>query len=266
MKWTQEEVELLNNTDLDTNKIHNLLHRKLCAVERKRQRLGINMDVIKYNKLVNHDFFEIETPESMYILGFIAADGCIYLRKYKNISYSLLIHIGAKDIDILKSIKEIMQFNGKIYFSKRRNIKWDDQCSIDIRSDKICKKLNDIGITPRKSLTLKWPNISDKYISHFVRGYVDGDGCIRIDKNKQLVCHICGTKEFLTVLLEKFRQFSKKERGSLYKHKNIYNLTYAGNKIANMFCDWIYQDSNPNIRLARKYNIYMEHQNVCASQ
>lgn len=44
------------------------------------------------------------------------------------------------------------------------------------------------GCTTRKSLTLKFPNINifknKSYIYDFIRGYVDGDGCLSYsDKN-----------------------------------------------------------------------------------
>ena len=41
--------------------------------------------------------------------------------------------------------------------------------------------LNSYGCTPRKSLTLKFPDRdifkSSDLIRHFIRGYFDGDGC-----------------------------------------------------------------------------------------
>jgi hypothetical protein len=36
-----------------------------------------------------------------------------------------------------------------------------------------------IGLTPRKSLTLKELGVPEKYFFDFLRGLIDGDGCIR---------------------------------------------------------------------------------------
>ena len=39
------------------------------------------------------------------------------------------------------------------------------------------------GLTPKKSHTMKLPDIPDAYFFHFVRGYFDGDGGVYHYKN-----------------------------------------------------------------------------------
>jgi hypothetical protein len=39
----------------------------------------------------------------------------------------------------------------------------------------LCSKY---GITPRKTLTYAWPKLASCLVSPFLRGYVDGDGCV----------------------------------------------------------------------------------------
>ena len=49
---------------------------------------------------------------------------------------------------------------------------------LKINSTKLCKDLINLGVTERKSLVCKFPNIEEKLIPHFIRGYFDGDGNI----------------------------------------------------------------------------------------
>ena len=63
--------------------------------------------------------------------------------------------------------------------------------------------LNSYGCTPKKSLSLEFPDLNifkDKLlVRHFIRGYIDGDGSIGFYQNVSLSC--LGTKNFLNGLL-----------------------------------------------------------------
>lgn len=59
---------------------------------------------------------------------------------------------------------------------------------IQISSKTLTADLLKLGCTPRKSLTLKFPNDgifkSNDLIRHFIRGYFDGDGSVFISMEK----------------------------------------------------------------------------------
>jgi len=70
---------------------------------------------------------------------------------------------------------------------------------LTITNKHIWNTLNNLGCTPRKSLTLKFPNIKE-HIIDFIRGYFDGDGCLTYKRYKDKVkcsCTIISTLEFL---------------------------------------------------------------------
>ena len=121
-------------------------------------------------------------------------------------------------------------------------------------SNKLCNDLIKLGCTPRKSLTLEFPDIATNFHRHFIRGYIDGDGCISFRKNghrRNLQITIVGTEPFLNTL--QFLFF--KELG--IKYKKLQNkgrakgLTINGNLQCKKLVDWLYIDSN--ICLERKY-------------
>jgi len=122
--------------------------------------------------------------------------------------------------------------------------------------------LERLGIHPRKSKTIKWLNPPEKFTSHFVRGYVDGDGCIhtRANYRNSFGCSMIGTKDFLNGIKFSFNP----NIGKLNNKKNspiMWNLSYHSSNAIN-FCEWIYKDSTPETRLSRKYNIFINAKNI----
>ncbi len=107
------------------------------------------------------------------------------------------------------------------------------------------------GCIPRKSLILEWPTenqVPENLISHFVRGFFDGDGSISYQitgrhKNPQFVVLFCGTKHFcdnLNQLLQKKLNFLNRK---LYKHKKMFQLSFNGNEQIKNFYNYLYKDA-----------------------
>lgn len=121
----------------------------------------------------NENYFDsISTSEQAYWLGFIAADGGVS-------KYRLTINLKQQDSDHLLKFANCIEsdssvrattctVNGKIYHGAR----------IDINSKHMVESLAHLGITPRKSLTLKPWNGPPDLMSAYWRGIFDGDGCI----------------------------------------------------------------------------------------
>jgi hypothetical protein len=119
--------------------------------------------------------------------------------------------------------------------------------------------LNNYGCTPKKSLTLKFPNINifenKNLIRHFIRGYIDGDGCISYcdKKHKHMTLRILGTKDFLNIL-QKYLPLEKKNK--LHKKNNIYDLSFQKGR-GKYILDYVYKDAT--IFLDRKLEKYKEY-------
>lgn len=106
---------------------------------------------------------------------------------------------------------------------------------------------------------MKFPNINifenKNLIRHFIRGYIDGDGCISYcDKeHKHMTLRILGTKDFLNVLQE-YLPLEKKNK--LYKKSNIYDLSFQRSR-GKYILDYVYKDAT--IFLDRKLERYKEY-------
>jgi len=88
--------------------------------------------------------------------------------------------------------------------SVKLNCKIFERSRVCVSNKHFWNTLNDLGCTPRKSLTLKFPDInifkSKDLIRHFIRGYFDGDGCFSYHKSKTKITPVVGfigTKEML---------------------------------------------------------------------
>jgi hypothetical protein len=118
------------------------------------------------------------------------------------------------------------------------------------------KHANNYGCTPNKSLTLEFPNknifSNEKFITDFIRGYFDGDGCLCSTEKVKLIINLLGTKNFLNDLLfnigiEGFVN-AKDKRSKVFS----FNLRVIKGK---RFIEKIYD--NATIYLDRKYEKYL---------
>ena len=97
------------------------------------------------------------------------------------------------------------------------------------------------------------PDIREDLISHFIRGYFDGDGIGYSDGK----LGFCGNLQILTYIKEKIKQFVLiKGNPNIYFNdsNHIYYLTYGRND-SNLIANFLYKDKQ-DLFLQRKYNIY----------
>ena len=120
--------------------------------------------------------------------------------------------------------------------------------------------LNNLGCTPRKSLTLKFPNITifSNYwlIYSFIRGYFDGDGTISYCNNthNKMQIKALGTSEFLS---EMQKQLPLEYDNILYQREGskVYELSFNAKRGAYV-SSILYNGAE--IYLERKYLRYKE--------
>ena len=205
------------------------------------------------------DFFEvINTPEKAYWLGFLYADGGISIRKK---SYSLRINLKKEDDEHLKKFLKAIKgekFSVK-YTTKHTKEKDYYGCYVNINDNKMVTDLINKGCVPKKSLILQFPSeeqVPSFLISHFLRGYFDGDGSIwyRIVHSetgtKYFHFSLLGTLDFLS----KVQEILQLEHIKLDKQNNHYSLPLCGNKRIYEVLKYLYQNSNSDIELTRKRN------------
>lgn len=203
-----------------------------------------------------HYFDIIDNEHKSYWLGFIYADG------YHNLErYSLTINLQERDIDILwefyKDI-ECEKIVNRYYNSDYKKF----YANISVQHPHLSETLLKQGVPTNKSFKIIFPSddiVPYELKRHFIRGYLDGDGCISVPKDKSKVSwSIIGNYNFLNGLKKYIEENIYDYKLNLIKHSqsNIYSISKGGRFVAEIFLDWIYKDAT--IFLQRKYDKYLE--------
>ena len=246
ISWTEEEIKLLKENYTLNQDIHKLfLNRSSMSVYHKGNKLGFKRVMRQRKYFVNKDFFKKWTSKMAYIFGFFCSDGHVSSKK----DYCS-IHLHSKDRHILEKIKEAMGSNYPIADTVNAS-------TIKIYNKILCDDLINLGCPPRKSVTLKFPNVPGDYLSHFVRGYFDGDGSIYFNKPNTIKISFVGTKEFLEEMQGKINKLLKLRINPVKKTSSVWRIQYYGD-IARELCQWMYKNSK-NLYLERKKDRFEKH-------
>lgn len=154
--------------------------RTISSVLQKAKSIGLKGNSkFKRKYQVDDDFFaNTESLECCYWAGFMAADGCVGSPK-KN---CMRLKIKDTDLGHLNRFKNSIGYDGKLHVSRKNSSTY---VCINIHSKKIVEDLAWFKITKRKSLTLEPPPLCGEQALAFLIGYIDGDGCISIEKLKE---------------------------------------------------------------------------------
>ena len=246
ISWSKEELKLLKENYRLNPHVYTLFpNRSISSVNHKGSRLSLIRQNRKRVYTLNYDFFKNWKPEMAYILGLFFSDGNVGSDKRQ-----ANIHLHKNDYHILEKISKIMETN--------RPVKtYSDASYLRIDSKIIVNDLINLGCVPRKSLILKFPKIKDKFLSHFVRGYFDGDGSIYFNKPNTIKISFIGTKIFLEELQMKLHKLLVLKRHPIRKDRTFYLFEYYGDD-ARKLCEWMYKNSK-GLYLERKKNRFDKH-------
>lgn len=257
IRWSLEEEKtlgILYRTVPKKELYYTLSSRTPQSIELHAQSLGLVPKRVLYN--FNKQYFSTLNEENSYWAGFIAADGCIL-----NTENAILIGLSDKDKKHLMKFKICINAdnpiktrnctsNGKRYLSAYLSLYSAKQMINDLNKH--------FNITPHKSLTLQPPNIvEENLIRHFIRGYMDGDGCIYFSKTaNDWIVDFVGTKESLEWIKENIKKYVPNiGNPNVRPHTSICQLRFGGYQTKNIL-NWLYNDSTISTRLTRKYHLY----------
>lgn len=265
--WIKDAIDLYNK-DYSYLRIGRALNvdRKRVAIELKKlgylpkysfvSRNGVNREFDiwrKYN--FNEDFFEkIDTEEKAYWLGYSYADG--YVSSTKS-SYEL--YVQERDLEHLKKFQKSINSNHKLTTHRKKmtyNGKEREYIGyrLTLNSEKFKHDLIKKGCVENKSKILKFPSfrqVPKRLQHHFIRGYIDGDGCWSV-KKKLVSLEVIGTQDFLEGIIKSLNMHTNTIHNLKGKNNDtgVKRINYSGEysyKIFNM----LYKDAT--IYMDRKY-------------
>lgn len=210
----------------------------------------------------NRELKEIDTEQKAYFLGFMYADGSISAIKKNNSSYiKYQVQISLTDEQIITEFHRIFPFfNLEIFDYGKYKKSWSKQFALRKTSKALFDDLLSHGMMQRKSTDnsnfLKIPKLRKDLISHFVRGFFDGDGSINISEKRPNLrrIEICtSSQEFLLELKSVFIQNDVECPIFREKHNNVsslYVLEWINSKDVISLKEFFYKNST--IFLQRK--------------
>ena len=261
-KWLTAEIELLKKlySDSSPSQLESILGRNYLAISQQAKRLGLlkseeyqisrlnqmrikgaNVKFTKAeSKVSNHQCFASMNSSSAYWLGFLAADGFI-----ENKSNRVVLNIGKKDSDHLLLFKAFVGGTGEITEIKSGTMMYS------VLSRQIHTNLVNFGVVQNRNNIFQYPTIPRELDSHFLRGFIDGDGWVLSSYSQ--IGMIVG-QVFLERVKEIILEFAE-VKGNIYnKEKSgLYNLLFQGRLNFNKLHTWIMKDAE--IYLERKWNI-----------
>lgn len=257
--FTQEEIDYIvtkfkNGKSIEslqkefhTRKIRDILTLNNCEIKQGGARKNSGR---KFKYSFDENYFEkINSFDKAYWLGFIAADG--YITKSTNGQNILGINLGEKEP--LEKFKFWINSNHPINLYNSTN-PYNDTISnvfrIVLVSNKTVNDIEKLGIVERKSLILKFPiNISKEYISHYIRGYFDGDGSVYKTRNRYY-CEIVGTENFLKEMSNQLLDANIIQFVEKCSSSSIWRLRFSSSQILKLY-NYMYKDCK-DLYLSRK--------------
>lgn len=266
-EWLNQKY---NIEKLTLKQITDIIHCSKDQISLRLKKFGYSIDLDRgriagrkyhYNERI---FEQIDSPEKAYWLGFITADGNIEQLSrtkadgtiYNN--YRLTFCLSKKD---KKHLEKFCEFLGDTNLPISEYTTFLDKTnkSYQIVSLKIyCRQLAidlmNHNIFSRKSCKEIPPLITEDLIPHFIRGELDGDGCLMLNDKK---INIVGSNELMLYIKQETSNKFKRSIGYIHKDKkskDLYSYNIYAAKDCQEFLEWIYKDAT--IYLDRKYNIY----------
>lgn len=167
------------------------VYNRLKKLKDNNLELSISLQIIwnkkqEENKILNeckrttYDFndyvFHTFTPDSVYWLGMLASDGCVYENRNK-----IYINAQAEDKEHIESFIKFIDYTGEV---KERPAKCKGKeypsVYLELNSKIMKERLIELGIVSDKSnKDIDYLNyIPEEYKMYFILGYLDGDGSI----------------------------------------------------------------------------------------
>jgi hypothetical protein len=122
---------------------------------------------------LNEHFFRGWSPEMAYVLGVFYTDGCIHLSRIGNYTAK----ISQKEPELLEKCLVLMKCDAPLHY-RPNNSPAGGLYTFAVNHQNVCRDLLALGLHPRKSRTLQFPDLPFGLLRDFIRGCWDGDGSI----------------------------------------------------------------------------------------
>lgn len=205
------------------------------------------------------------SPKLAYAVGLIATDGCLS-KDGRHVDFT------SQDIELAVLFKECLNIPHIAIGHKRNNTSRKLCPRVQFGDVHFYRWLEDVGLTPKKSLTLGPLAIPDELFFDFLRGCFDGDGTIYsfwdrrwADSFMFYIAFATASKRFALWLRQKIAEFAgiKGHIASSTGQKTM-QLRYAKEETLVLFEKMFYHENVPCLRrkFLKAQKIFAEHRKV----
>ncbi len=233
---------------------------KYCKDEHltRRSRSEARLEAQKKSKVpqgyfdINEDFFSKWSQEMAYVLGLIATDGCI--------SKSGTVSLCINDRELLEKVKLAMGSEHTIKPHKHQRALY----GFRFARERLTTDLNNLGILPKKSHTIGFPNVPDVFMADFIRGVFDGDGSVYFEKRSRdypvRAAFVSSSQEFIEKLEIALQRLGLPKR-AIHEQKTKngihYKFRYSHENSKKLF-EIIYYNIQNGLFMERKYKKFLD--------
>ena len=146
---------------------------------RHQLRDGSTRTTVVLGDAVDPNFFKKASPAMAWVLGAFFSDGCLV-----ESDGVFRATMSQKEPELLQKCLALMGSTAKLEFRPARGIA-GAIFTFRITNQTLCTDLMQLGVTPRKSHTVRFPSLRPDLRRHFIRGCWDGDGSIYRQRGTQ---------------------------------------------------------------------------------
>lgn len=197
------------------------------------------VDKLRRKYSYNENIFEkIDSHETAYWIGMLAADGC-------NIKGTVKIHLHKKDILTIEKFKKFLSYSGEIKCVKSKS-KNTEAHGFAIYSKKMSNDLKKYNVFGNKTFNFKINNIPYLYLNSFILGMIDGDGSFYLGRNNKAIRFgFIGTDKCVSQIKNIFMKIAKTSDVKIEKRLNgVSVLQYGGYKNIFKIYNYIYANDS----------------------
>ena len=224
--------------------------------------LGIKSRVVLKKININKKFFKSWSSEMAYVLGVIFTDGNLMPLRKRNANYnsrSSRFSVSQKESELLEKLLALMECDAKLYRGKQV-VTGNPIYQFHINDEGIYDDLLALGLTPKKSLTMQFPEVPSSYVRHFIRGCWDGDGSVFFERDRLPgASYVSGSRYFVDKMVDRLVKLGlpKVQIYSANRSKS-YFIRFMGETICTKLFHVFYDNVPETMYLTRKFDLFKQ--------
>jgi hypothetical protein len=195
-------------------------------------------------------FDDINTEAKAYFLGLICADGWVPAKNE-------IVGLALTDPLPVYALKHAVNFSGEVKIKPPSGKGKKPVFELRMNSRKMVRRMREIGLGVNKTKSMSdkvLDVVPEDLLHHFIRGFWDGDGGVRITARGDLCVYFCGTEEFMQALVSRLAANVGVSQVKIRPNKprTVWMIEYRGLICSMMLREFLFDKAS--IWLQRKKN------------